>query len=57
MGEKKKMIPVEKSWFELYVELKSRLTSRIFALEERVKALENAKSPQSPGNIWVGRSK
>ena len=45
----------EKSWFDLYVELEAKLTSRIFKLEERVKELENISKQISPGNIWVGK--
>lgn len=52
-----KMTPEEKSWFELYIELESELKSRIFKLEERVKALEKEQSVQSPGNIWIGSVK
>ena len=35
------MKPKEVTLFELYLELKFELTSRIFALEERVKQLED----------------
>ena len=36
-----KMEPRELTFFEMYIELKSELTSRIFALELRVRELED----------------
>ena len=36
-----KMHGEEKSWFELYLDIRNELTTRIFKLQEQVKLLEN----------------
>ncbi len=35
-----KMVPVEMSWFDMLIEMRFKLESRIFSLEQRVKDLE-----------------
>jgi hypothetical protein len=42
----------EMSWFELYLEIKEKLESRIFELEERVVKLEN--SNRSRNDMRIG---